>query len=167
MFLNVRGFQLVTSCLSTRALVQGTVPFIAVASAGVANMLLMRRKEAFDGVKVYTKDGNALRSLCCFCFVWSFADSLLQSLAIVAGFVDITATTTTTTTSSIHCSTSSGAEVGTSAAAGRQALTLTAITRVLVPVPALLLPSLIMLRLSRLPVFQSNRVLKTTAEIGY
>jgi hypothetical protein len=26
--------------------------------AGVANMLLMRRKEAFDGVKVYTKDGT-------------------------------------------------------------------------------------------------------------
>jgi hypothetical protein len=44
---------------------------------------------------------------------------------------------------------------------------LTAITRVLVPVPALLLPSLIMLRLSRLPVFQKNRVLKTSAEIGY
>ncbi len=42
----------------TRAIVQGTVPFIAVASAGVANMLLMRRKEATDGVKVYTKDGN-------------------------------------------------------------------------------------------------------------
>ena len=34
------------------------MPFIAVASAGVANMLLMRRKEAFDGVKVYTKDGR-------------------------------------------------------------------------------------------------------------
>ena len=57
--------------------------------------------------------------------------------------------------------------MGTSPAAGRQALTLTAITRVLVPVPALLLPSLIMLRLSRLPAFQNNRVLKTTAEIGY
>jgi hypothetical protein len=60
-----------------------------------------------------------------------------------------------------------GVEVGTSAAAGRQALALTAITRVLVPVPALLLPSLIMLRLSRLPAFQNNRVLKTTAEIRY
>ena len=42
-----------------------------------------------------------------------------------------------------------------------------AITRVLVPVPALLLPSLIMLRLSRLPAFQSNRVLKTSVEIRY
>jgi hypothetical protein len=45
----------------TRAVVQGTVPFIAVASAGVANMLLMRRKEAFDGVKVFTKDGERRR----------------------------------------------------------------------------------------------------------
>jgi hypothetical protein len=60
-----------------------------------------------------------------------------------------------------------GVEVGTSPTAGRRALTLTAITRVLVPVPALLLPSLIMLRLSRLPAFKSNRVLKTSAEIGY
>ena len=42
-----------------------------------------------------------------------------------------------------------------------------AITRVLVPVPALLLPSLIMLRLSRLPAFQKNRVLKTSVEIRY
>jgi hypothetical protein len=47
----------------TRALVQGTVPFIAVATAGVTNMLLMRRKEAFDGVKVYTKDGRQLEPI--------------------------------------------------------------------------------------------------------
>jgi hypothetical protein len=123
----------------TRAIVQGTVPFIAVASAGVANMLLMRRKEAYDGVKVYTKDGTQSNRF----------PLLLPSAA------------------QPNAALAPGVEVGTSPTAGRRALTLTAITRVLVPVPALLLPSLIMLRLSRLPAFQNNRVLKTSAEIGY
>jgi hypothetical protein len=99
----------------------------------------MRRKEAFDGVKVFTKDG---------------------SMHLLLLFHQARS-------SSLRCCCAAGVEVGVSPVAGREALMLTAITRVLVPVPALLLPSLIMLRLSRLPVFQKNRVLKTSAEIGY
>jgi hypothetical protein len=44
----------------TRAVVSRIVPFVAVASAGVANVFLMRQKELKVGIMVQDKLGNDL-----------------------------------------------------------------------------------------------------------
>ncbi|TRY58593.1 hypothetical protein DNTS_015175, partial [Danionella cerebrum] len=90
---------------ATRVLVQRFIPFPAVASANVCNVLLMRHTELSEGISVLDDDGNV---------------------------------------------------VGTSKIAARHALMETALTRVVLPMPILLLPPLVMALYERLPVLQKH-----------
>lgn len=90
---------------STRLLVQRFVPFPAVASANVCNVLLMRKSELSDGISVLDNNGNV---------------------------------------------------VGTSRVAAKYALLETALTRVVMPMPILVLPPVIMANLEKLPVLKRN-----------
>ncbi|XP_060938489.1 sideroflexin-5a isoform X1 [Limanda limanda] len=91
---------------TSRLLVQRFIPFPAVASANVCNVLLMRHSELSEGISVLDDHGNL---------------------------------------------------VGTSRVAARHALMETALTRVVLPMPILLLPPLIMSMLEKLPVLQRQR----------
>lgn len=97
-----------------RGVVKAVVPFVAVASAGVANMLLMRRKEAIDGIDVRDEHGNL---------------------------------------------------VGRSPAAGKICLSQVALTRVILPVPILILPPLVMHFVGKRPLLASNPRLKMLTEL--
>uniref|UniRef100_A0A8C2G580 Sidoreflexin n=1 Tax=Cyprinus carpio TaxID=7962 RepID=A0A8C2G580_CYPCA len=90
---------------ATRILVQRFIPFPAVASANVCNVLLMRHTELSEGICVLDDKGNV---------------------------------------------------VGTSKLAARHALIETSLTRVVLPMPVLLLPPLIMATLERLPLLQKR-----------
>ncbi|ROK15820.1 Sideroflexin-5 [Anabarilius grahami] len=90
---------------ATRILVQRFIPFPAVASANVCNVLLMRHTELSEGISVLDDKGNV---------------------------------------------------VGTSKLAARHALMETSLTRVVLPMPILLLPPLIMAILERLPLLQKH-----------
>uniref|UniRef100_A0A672KC38 Sideroflexin-5-like n=1 Tax=Sinocyclocheilus grahami TaxID=75366 RepID=A0A672KC38_SINGR len=90
---------------ATRILVQRFIPFPAVASANVCNVLLMRHTELSEGISVLDDKGNV---------------------------------------------------VGTSKLAARHALMETSLTRVVLPMPVLLLPPLIMAMLERLPLLQKH-----------
>uniref|UniRef100_A0A3B4TD48 Sidoreflexin n=1 Tax=Seriola dumerili TaxID=41447 RepID=A0A3B4TD48_SERDU len=91
---------------TTRLLVQRFIPFPAVASANVCNVVLMRHSELSEGVSVLDDDGNV---------------------------------------------------VGTSRVAARHALLETALTRVVLPMPILVLPPMIMAVLEKLPLLQRQR----------
>lgn len=91
---------------TTRLLVQRFIPFPAVASANVCNVVLMRHSELSEGISVLDDNGDA---------------------------------------------------VGTSRAAARHALLETALTRVVLPMPILLLPPVIMSMLEKLPLLQRQR----------
>ncbi|KAG7509628.1 sideroflexin-5 isoform X1 [Solea senegalensis] len=91
---------------TTRLLVQRFIPFPAVASANVCNVVLMRHTEPSEGISVLDDDGNV---------------------------------------------------VGTSRIAARHALLETALTRVVMPMPILLLPPMIMSTLEKLPLLQRRR----------
>ncbi|XP_005728733.1 sideroflexin-5a isoform X1 [Pundamilia nyererei] len=84
---------------TTRLLVQRFIPFPAVASANVCNVVLMRHSELSEGISVLDNNGNV---------------------------------------------------VGTSRVAARHALLETALTRVVMPMPILVLPPLIMSALEKL-----------------
>ncbi|CAN9502612.1 unnamed protein product [Ophioblennius macclurei] len=88
---------------ATRLLVQRFIPFPAVASANVCNVVLMRHSELSEGISVLDDDGNV---------------------------------------------------VGTSRVAARRALMETALTRVVMPMPILVLPPVIMTFLEKLPALQ-------------
>ncbi|CAL8274081.1 unnamed protein product [Merluccius merluccius] len=88
---------------TTRLLVQRFIPFPAVASANVCNVVLMRHSELSEGI------------------------SVLDDQGIV---------------------------VGTSKMAAKRALFETALTRVVLPMPILLLPPIVMAMLERLPVLR-------------
>ncbi|KAM3594120.1 uncharacterized protein V6R79_002622 [Siganus canaliculatus] len=88
---------------TTRLLVQRFIPFPAVASANVANVVLMRHSELSEGISVLDGDGNV---------------------------------------------------VGTSRVAARHALLETAVTRVVLPMPILVLPPILMSLLEKLPLLQ-------------
>ncbi|XP_056327460.1 LOW QUALITY PROTEIN: sideroflexin-5a [Danio aesculapii] len=90
---------------ATRILVQRFIPFPAVASANVCNVLLMRHTELSKGISVLDDKGNV---------------------------------------------------VGTSKLAARHALMETSLTRVVLPMPVLLLPPLVMSLLERLPLLQKR-----------
>ncbi|XP_036429841.1 sideroflexin-5a isoform X2 [Colossoma macropomum] len=90
---------------ATRLLVQRFIPFPAVASANVCNVLLMRHSELSEGVSVLDENGNV---------------------------------------------------VGTSKLAARRALLETAVTRVVLPMPILVLPPMLMTVLERLPLLQRH-----------
>ncbi|XP_072532982.1 sideroflexin-5a isoform X2 [Salminus brasiliensis] len=90
---------------ATRLLVQRFIPFPAVATANVCNVLLMRHSELSEGISVLDEDGNV---------------------------------------------------VGTSKLAARQALLETAVTRVVLPMPILVLPPMLMTMLERLPLLQRH-----------
>lgn len=90
---------------TTRVLVQRFIPFPAVASANVCNVVLMRHSELEEGISVLDNNGNV---------------------------------------------------VGTSRIAARYALLETALTRVVLPMPILVLPPTIMAFLERLPLLQRN-----------
>uniref|UniRef100_UPI0037E86675 sideroflexin-5a isoform X2 n=1 Tax=Semicossyphus pulcher TaxID=241346 RepID=UPI0037E86675 len=92
---------------TTRLLVQRFIPFPAVASANVCNVVLMRHSELSEGISVLDDHGNV---------------------------------------------------VGTSKVAARHALLETALTRVVLPMPILVLPPMIMTALeNRLPLLQRRR----------
>ncbi|XP_053290013.1 sideroflexin-5a isoform X1 [Pleuronectes platessa] len=91
---------------TTRLLVQRFIPFPAVASANICNVLLMRHSELSEGISVLDDQGDV---------------------------------------------------VGTSRVAARHALLETALTRVVLPMPILLLPPLIMSMLEKLPLLQRQR----------
>ncbi|KAM9841999.1 sideroflexin-5a isoform 1-T2 [Aulostomus maculatus] len=91
---------------TTRLLVQRFIPFPAVASANVCNVVLMRHSELSEGIRVLDDNGNV---------------------------------------------------VGTSRVAARHALLETALTRVVLPVPILVLPPIIMAALEKLPLLQRRR----------
>ncbi|XP_029981727.1 sideroflexin-5a [Sphaeramia orbicularis] len=91
---------------TTRLLVQRFIPFPAVASANVCNVVLMRQSELSEGISVLDNKGNV---------------------------------------------------VGTSKLAARHALLETALTRVVLPMPILVLPPMIMTVLEKLPVLQRRR----------
>ncbi|KAI1887378.1 hypothetical protein AGOR_G00189680 [Albula goreensis] len=91
---------------ATRVLVQRFVPFPAVASANVCNVVLMRNSELAEGIDVLDANGNV---------------------------------------------------VGTSRIAARHALLETALTRVVLPMPILVLPPMVMAFLERLPLLQTHR----------
>ncbi|XP_030211664.1 sideroflexin-5a isoform X1 [Gadus morhua] len=91
---------------TTRRMVQRFIPFPAVASANVCNVVLMRHSELSEGINVLDDKGNV---------------------------------------------------VGTSKMAAKRALFETALTRVVLPMPILLLPPIVMAMLeSRLPVLRSR-----------
>ncbi|XP_068195413.1 sideroflexin-5a isoform X3 [Antennarius striatus] len=91
---------------ATRLLVQRFIPFPAVASANVCNVVLMRHSELSEGISVLDDDGKV---------------------------------------------------VGTSKVAARHALFETALTRVVLPMPILVLPPMIMATLEKLPLLQRRR----------
>uniref|UniRef100_A0AAQ6ACV5 Sidoreflexin n=1 Tax=Amphiprion ocellaris TaxID=80972 RepID=A0AAQ6ACV5_AMPOC len=91
---------------TTRLLVQRFIPFPAVASANVCNVVLMRHTELSEGISVLDDNGNV---------------------------------------------------VGTSKVAARHALLETALTRVVLPMPILVLPPMIMAVLEKLPLLQKHR----------
>eukprot|EP00064_Thunnus_orientalis_P006189 superscaffoldBa00000635_g6205 len=91
---------------TTRLLVQRFIPFPAVASANVCNVVLMRHSELSEGISVLDDNGNV---------------------------------------------------VGTSKMAARHALLETALTRVVLPMPILVLPPMIMAALEKLPLLQRQR----------
>uniref|UniRef100_A0AAX7STN7 Sidoreflexin n=1 Tax=Astatotilapia calliptera TaxID=8154 RepID=A0AAX7STN7_ASTCA len=91
---------------TTRLLVQRFIPFPAVASANVCNVVLMRHSELSEGISVLDNNGNV---------------------------------------------------VGTSRVAARHALLETALTRVVMPMPILVLPPLIMSALEKLPLLQRQK----------
>uniref|UniRef100_A0A3B5AFJ8 Sidoreflexin n=1 Tax=Stegastes partitus TaxID=144197 RepID=A0A3B5AFJ8_9TELE len=91
---------------TTRLLVQRFIPFPAVASANVCNVVLMRHSELSEGISVLDDNGRV---------------------------------------------------VGTSKVAARHALMETALTRVVMPMPILVLPPLIMAALEKLPLLQRQR----------
>ncbi|XP_071372060.1 sideroflexin-5a isoform X2 [Centroberyx affinis] len=92
---------------TTRLLVQRFIPFPAVATANVCNVVLMRHSELSEGISVLDDNGNV---------------------------------------------------VGTSKVAARHALLETALTRVVLPMPILVLPPIIMAVLeNRLPLLQRRR----------
>ncbi|XP_049452101.1 sideroflexin-5a [Epinephelus fuscoguttatus] len=91
---------------TTRLLVQRFIPFPAVASANVCNVVLMRHSELSEGISVLDDNGNV---------------------------------------------------VGTSKVAARHALLETALTRVVLPMPILMLPPMIMAVLEKLPLLQRQR----------
>uniref|UniRef100_A0A3Q3XRF1 Uncharacterized protein n=1 Tax=Mola mola TaxID=94237 RepID=A0A3Q3XRF1_MOLML len=91
---------------TTRLLVQRFIPFPAVASANVCNVVLMRHTELSEGISVLDDNGNV---------------------------------------------------VGTSKVAAKHALLETALTRVVMPMPILVLPPMIMTVLERLPLLQRRR----------
>lgn len=91
---------------TTRLFVQRFIPFPAVASANVCNVVLMRRSELSAGISVLDDTGNV---------------------------------------------------VGTSRVAARHALLETALTRVVMPMPILVLPPMIMAALEKLPLLQRQR----------
>ncbi|KAL2098765.1 hypothetical protein ACEWY4_005245 [Coilia grayii] len=88
---------------ATRLLVQRFIPFPAVASANVCNVVLMRYSELKEGISVLDDQGKV---------------------------------------------------VGTSQVAARHAILETAITRVVLPMPILVLPPIVMTFLERLPLLQ-------------
>ncbi|XP_066535673.1 sideroflexin-5a [Hoplias malabaricus] len=89
----------------TRLLIQRFIPFPAVATANVCNVLLMRHSELSEGISVLDNDGNV---------------------------------------------------VGTSKLAARRALLETALTRVVLPMPILVLPPVVMSILESLPLLQRH-----------
>ncbi|KAJ8281458.1 hypothetical protein GJAV_G00067930 [Gymnothorax javanicus] len=89
-----------------RVLVQRFVPFPAVASANVCNVVLMRNSELSEGIEVLGADGKV---------------------------------------------------VGTSRIAAERALLETAMTRVVLPMPILVLPPIVMALLEKLPLLQTRR----------
>ncbi|XP_028994982.1 sideroflexin-5a isoform X2 [Betta splendens] len=91
---------------TTRLLVQRFIPFPAVASANVCNVVLMRHSELSEGISVLDNQGDV---------------------------------------------------VGTSRIAARHALLETALTRVVLPMPILVLPPMIMAVLEKLPLLQRRR----------
>ncbi|CAG01254.1 unnamed protein product [Tetraodon nigroviridis] len=88
---------------TTRLLVERFIPFPAVATANVCNVVLMRHSELSEGISVLDDNGNV---------------------------------------------------VGTSKVAARHALLETALTRVVMPVPILVLPPIVMSALEKLPLLQ-------------
>ncbi|KJE93917.1 sideroflexin-5, variant [Capsaspora owczarzaki ATCC 30864] len=100
---------------AVRGVVRTVVPFVAVASAGVANMYLMRRGEAETGIDVRDSEGNL---------------------------------------------------VGRSQEAGKICLKQVAVTRVLLPVPILILPPVIMSGLNRTAFLKSNPRVRMAVEVG-
>ncbi|KAK3554417.1 hypothetical protein QTP70_023047 [Hemibagrus guttatus] len=90
---------------ATRLLVQRFIPFPAVASANVCNVLLMRHSELSDGISVLDEQGNI---------------------------------------------------VATSKLAARRAVLETAVTRIVLPMPILVLPPMLMAILERLPLLQTH-----------
>ncbi|XP_020777312.1 sideroflexin-5a isoform X2 [Boleophthalmus pectinirostris] len=90
---------------SSRVLVQRFIPFPAVASANLCNVVLMRQWELSEGISVVNEDGNV---------------------------------------------------VGTSKVAAKYALLETALTRIVMPMPILVLPPMIMANLEKLPLLQGN-----------
>ncbi|XP_034015869.1 sideroflexin-5a isoform X3 [Thalassophryne amazonica] len=91
---------------ATKLLVQRFIPFPAVASANVCNVVLMRHTELSEGISVLDNNGNV---------------------------------------------------VGTSKVAAKHALLETAMTRVVMPVPIVVLPPVIMAALEKLPLLQRQR----------
>ncbi|XP_075963278.1 sideroflexin-5a isoform X5 [Anarhichas minor] len=91
---------------TTRLLVQRFIPFPAVATANVCNVVLMRHSELSEGISVLDDNGNV---------------------------------------------------VGTSKVAAMHALLETALTRVVLPMPILMLPPIIMAALEKLPLLQRRR----------
>ncbi|KAF7710585.1 sideroflexin-5a isoform X2 [Silurus meridionalis] len=90
---------------ATRLLVQRFIPFPAVASANVCNVLLMRHSELSEGISVLDEHGNV---------------------------------------------------VATSKLAARRAVLETAVTRVVLPMPILVLPPMLMAMLERFPLLQTH-----------
>uniref|UniRef100_A0A3B3YR18 Sidoreflexin n=1 Tax=Poecilia mexicana TaxID=48701 RepID=A0A3B3YR18_9TELE len=91
---------------TTKLLVQRFVPFPAVASANICNVVLMRHTELSDGIDVLDDSGKV---------------------------------------------------VGTSKIAARHALLETALTRVVMPMPIMVLPPMVMAVLEKLPLLQRRR----------
>ncbi|XP_032403155.1 sideroflexin-5a isoform X4 [Xiphophorus hellerii] len=91
---------------TTKLLVQRFVPFPAVASANICNVVLMRHTELSDGIAVLDDSGKV---------------------------------------------------VGTSKIAARHALLETALTRVVMPMPIMVLPPMVMAVLEKLPLLQRRR----------
>ncbi|XP_058859839.1 sideroflexin-5-like isoform X1 [Acipenser ruthenus] len=91
---------------ATRVLIQRFVPFPAVASANICNVVLMRHNELTEGIDVLDSSGNVM---------------------------------------------------GSSRVAAKHALMETALTRVVLPMPILVLPPIIMSFLEKLPLLQVRR----------
>ncbi|KAK1175147.1 sideroflexin-5-like [Acipenser oxyrinchus oxyrinchus] len=92
---------------ATRVLIQRFVPFPAVASANICNVVLMRHNELTEGIDVLDSSGNV---------------------------------------------------VGSSRVAAKHALMETALTRVVLPMPILVLPPIIMSFLEKLPLLQMSEI---------